>query len=321
MKAEHKKRCLNDTFFNSLKSGRLKDLIGIIKKDDSLQLCFRGTYISVYYKGDSLFKIERLAKYDKISFDFNHARYTSNKDKQLCKLEKLGYRYSKGGKEEKKKRRKVTCKYPPHNIKGDFYGFWEESIRIIKPLIDDFLDPKKKHDYFRKKDKKGKGCHLERQRQQNIMRVNNSLNGKYFIYDMEYEQPRNSSDEDKSGRFDMLALRRISEGCYNLVFVELKSTSKACDGKCGIEEHYKSLMKYTKRPDVISTRKSDVLEICRHYNLLGLTKQEKIQVKAVEIIFVFTDGAIEHAGKIKNTKEKCILSSENLKLKYNKSAL
>jgi hypothetical protein len=321
MKAEHKKRCLKNEFFNSLKSGRLKDLPDIIKKDDTLQLCFRGQYISVYYKGDSLFKIEPLTNYDKICFNFNHARYTSNFDKQLDRLEKLGYEYSEGGREEKKKRRKVICKYHPHNTESGSCVFWRESIRILKSLIDDFLDLDKKHDYFKKEDKKGKSCHLERQRQQDIMRANNALNRGYFIYDMEYDQPRNSSEEDKSGRFDMLALRRILRGRYNLVFVELKSTAAACTGKSDIKKHYRDLMTYTGKSDIVTARKRDALEICNHYSLLDLVKQERVQVKDIEILFVFTDKAIKHADEIKNKKEKCILSPKDLKLKYNKGAL
>jgi hypothetical protein len=52
-----------------------------------------------------------------------------------------------------------------------------------------------------------------------------------------------------------------------------------------------------------------------------LVKQERVQVKDIEILFVFTDKAIKHADEIKNKKEKCILSPKDLKLKYNKGAL
>ena len=69
MKAEHRKRCLEEPFLNSLLSGELKNLVDLVKKDKTLQLCFRGAYVSVYYKGDSLFKIRPLARGYKVSFD------------------------------------------------------------------------------------------------------------------------------------------------------------------------------------------------------------------------------------------------------------
>lgn len=319
MKAEFKKRHLDNVFFDSL-SGDLKNLLDLIKKDDTLRLCFRGQYASVYYRGDSLYKIEPLTNCYKISFDFNHSRYTSNVDDQLGKLEALGYEYSEGKGEKEKKSRKVVCKYPPHNMKINSSVFWGESSKILKSLIDDFLDIEKKYDYFKKENKNGKGCHLERERQQDIMRVNNTLKGEYFIYDMEYDQPRNSFQEDKSGRFDMLALRRTSKGHYNLVFLELKSTTAACSGKSDIEKHDKDLKTYIGKGDIVKVRIDDALKICQHYISLGLVEKESVQVDGVEILFVFTDEARKCADKIKDTKKKCILLPWNLKLKYNKGA-
>lgn len=318
MKAEDKRRCIQENFFESLLSGRLKGLLELIKKDDKLQLCFRGKYISVYYKGDSLFKIEPYNKYDKISFNFNHARYTPNAIEQRERLVSLGYNYSEGGENGGSIRREVACKYPPNNVEVVSCDFWGDSSKVLKSLIDDFLDLEKVYDYFKKEKKNGKSCHLERQRQQDIMRENNSLDGEYFIYDIEYDQPRNSTDEAKSGRFDMLALRCISEGFYNLVFIELKSIVSACAGRSGIKKHYSDLKAYIKKGRLIDARKSDAIKICEYYGLLGLVKQKRIQIKGEEILFVFTDDAIEYADRVGDTKEKCILLSNNLKLKYNK---
>ena len=316
--AENKKRCLEKIFIDDLLSGSLKDLLVIIKTDPTLQLCFRGQYASVYYKGDSLFKIVPGHKFYKIHFDFNHSRYTSNFEELKGGLEKLGYKYSQGKGDDKKRSRKIDCKYPPERTNSDLATFWSESIKILKLLIEDFLDLNKKQDFLKKEPKKGKSCHLERQRQQEIMHGNNSLGEGYFIYDIEYDQPRNSNEEPKSGRFDMLALRRVSKGCYNLVFVELKSTTSACEGGSGIEKHYSDLKKYTGNNDIVNIRKTDAVEICKQYGLLGLVEQESIQVKDVEILFIFTDEAVNYANKIKNKEEKCILSSEDLKLMHSK---
>jgi len=317
MNADFKVRHIRDDFTNSLLSVELKSLLDIIKKDDTLRLCFRGHSISVYYKGDSLFKIVPLKKCYKIHFDYNHARFTSNFETQRRRLEELGYEYSEGKGDVKKRYRKITHKYPLNNMKSDSCFFWNDSSIILKMLIDDFLDLEKKHDYYKKENKKGKSCHLERQRQQDIMRVNNTLNGEYFVYDIEYDQPRNSSEEAKSGRFDMLALRRKSKGHYNLVIIELKSTIDACIGKCGIEKHRRDLKTYIGKGAIVKIRKDDALKIYEHYSLLGLVEQESVQIEDVEILFVFTDEAIGYANKIQDKKERCVLSSEDLHLKYN----
>ena len=324
MKAELKKRHLDQLFIKSLLTGELKELLAMIKQDNTLCLCFRGQYISVYYKGESLFKIEQLKQSYKINFDFNHARYTQKADEQLKRLIELGYKKKEGKEKKGDRSRKILCKYPSPNINTTSYDFWIESSKIMKSLIEDFLDFKKKQDYFKTKGKKGnrnKNCHLERQRQQDIMRINNSLDEEYFVYDIEYAQPRNSRDDDNSGRFDMLALRRVSKGSYNLVFVELKSTITACSGKCDIEKHRRDLKKYIENNDIVDIRKIDAVEICRQYGLLGLVEQESVKVEDVEILFVFTDEAIKYADKIENIRERCILLPEKFKLRYNERVL
>ena len=115
----------------------------------------------------------------------------------------------------------------------------------------------------------------------------------------------------------MLALRRISTGRYSLVFIELKSTPVACGGGSGIEKHRVDLERYICNEKLIGVRKNDAVEICRQYGELGLVEKEEVKVEGVEMLFVFTDKAMAHAGKIKNTWEKCILPGAEMGLKYN----
>jgi hypothetical protein len=312
-----KTRALDEDLLQSLLSGELKDLVDKIKGDNTLCLCFRGKYVNVYYKGDSLFKIQQFARSYNLTFNFNHARYTEKHQYRLTVLEGLGFKYSESGRDPK--RRQLTCKYPQDN-KADAQ-FWQESIRVLKSLVDDFLDKKKTYDWFKLHNKENKSCHLERQRQQEIMMTNNTLAGEYFIYDMEYDQPRNSSKEEKSGRFDMLALRRTRNGCFNLVFVELKSTRKSCAGKCGIEKHYNDLNRYIENKTFVEARKNDAYEICRQYGRLGLAKQANVKVDGIEVLFVFTDEAGNDAQRIPDPLKKCILSFGNLKLKFSEGVL
>ncbi|MFH1093954.1 MAG: hypothetical protein V1739_07365 [Candidatus Omnitrophota bacterium] len=311
-----KTRALDGDFLKSLSSGELKYLLAEIKRDNELCLCFRGTYVNVYYKGGSLFKIQRNSGYCKIIFDFNYARYTKDFTQRLGALQELGFRYfiSKDA-----KHRKIICKYPQENKAGAY--FWQESIRLLKGLIDDFSDMEKTDNLFSSNTKRKKKDNLEKQRQQEIMLANSMLDGEYFIYDMEYDQPRNSSKEEKSGRFDMLALRRVTSGCYSLVFIELKSTKEACKGVSGIGKHYNDLKKYISIENIINTRREDAKAICKQYFNLGLIRMGEIIIDKEEILFVFTDEAIKYAQEIKNPLEKCILSSEDLRLKFNNGIL
>jgi hypothetical protein len=313
-----KTRALDEDFLKSLLSGELKDMVDKIKGDNTLCLCFRRQYVNVYYKGDSLLKIRRFAQSYNLIFNFNHARYTKEHQQRLRVLEGLGFKYPKGGRD--RTNRQLTCKYPQDNKANTL--FWQESIRVLKSLVDDFLDTQKKYDWFKlhRKEKKN-SWHLEKQRQQEIMMTNNTLSGEYFIYDMEYDQPRNSSKEKKSGRFDMLALRRMGNGCFNLVFIELKSTRNSCDGKSGIEKHCDDLNRYIENETLMETRKNEAYEICCQYERLGFVEQENIKVEEKEVLFVFTDEAVNYAQKISDPFKKCILSSENLRLKFNKGIL
>ena len=70
--------------------------------------------------------------------------------------------FRSGGNEEKKKRRKISCKYSQPDMKVAPRVFWEDSAGILKSLVDDFLDVTKNYDYFKKETKKGKSPHLER---------------------------------------------------------------------------------------------------------------------------------------------------------------
>lgn len=54
-----KPRALDDSFFNEFVCGKYKTVVDQIRQDDSLFLCLRGNYVSIYYKSLLILKIHR----------------------------------------------------------------------------------------------------------------------------------------------------------------------------------------------------------------------------------------------------------------------
>lgn len=316
-RAEARERRLSPAFMTDLSEGKLKGLVETIKKDADLLMCFRGglkaEYVNVYYRGHSLFKISVSSRGYVVEFDFNHARYTKDWQGALNALQPIGYRLNSDGELQKYKDQADGGVRSPRNVLHRSIArdplpqdFWQSSSLALKRLVDDFFDPDKTkcRDYFKdysgkQQSNKTKQQLLEKVRQQQIMKANQSLSGPYFIYDMEYAQARNSKDEKVGGRFDMLALRRMADDLYRLVFVELKSTKSACVGKSGIREHESDLSAYTKSAEYLEVRRKDAIGICEDYAALFLDGASVITIDdKLEILFIFTDEAKPFASEV-----------------------
>lgn len=336
--ARERKRHLNERFLQAFKTGPLAGLLDILKLDRTLTLCLRGglsaEYVNVYFKGHSLLKISQQGDTYKATFDFNHARYTRDWDRRLERLQALGYALNNGAplklprleKNEGQDRLRVV--HPRNEISCDASvgsgkrDFWNDSILILKGLVDDFFSPKLTEDVFKTgaqlpQSPRAKQPLIEKQHQQRIMTENSSLDSGYFVFDMEYDQARSNIEEAKSGRFDMLALRKMEEGLYNLVFIELKSTKSACTGKCGIQKHYADLSKYIQDPNFLAVRKADAIEICRQLSELLFDETPVVQIgDQVELLFVFTATARGFSAEIASPHERLSLADADFRLNY-----
>lgn len=68
-------RAISAEMMEALKVGRLHPLLEAVQQDDTLCLELRGTFINIYYRGGSLFRItEKGAEYE-IKFDTNYCVY------------------------------------------------------------------------------------------------------------------------------------------------------------------------------------------------------------------------------------------------------
>ena len=286
-------RAIDEVFVGDLKDGLLCGLTKLVKESEKLIMCFRGTYINVYYRGRNVFKISKKQKYAyKIEFDFNYSK--KSEDNHENKLIEMGFVLSKG-----------NCL--TKNIYGNeklSFEFWEETAFIFIQFIDEFLE---KHEGHKKL------SISEKERQQEIFAEN--MNKSFFVFDMEYDQARkqNKDIDDgkgvrKSGRFDMLALRKnIDNNKYMLNFIELKSKKDACDkGSSDIVKHCDDLVNYKSNVDLMNSRRKDAIKMVQVYSRLGLMDEDfdtNIEIDGeVEIVFIFTDEAKEWYLLNKDTK-------------------
>ena len=74
---ELKERALEQTFFDQFKTGgSYAEITNIVKKDNSLIMCFRGDNVCVYYKGLRILKINENGSYE---LDLNYSKNYNEK--------------------------------------------------------------------------------------------------------------------------------------------------------------------------------------------------------------------------------------------------
>lgn len=327
-KVDSHSRMINKDFLNDLsKDGFLSPVTELVRKhQDELMMAFRGDYINIYYRGHSLYKIEKQVQAYKVTFDFNHSRYTKEHDSILKKLMNLGmqlpsqrkevkyesmcFYIDKAGKEKKKLtsssgKNLITKKIPVASEDID-KKFWDNSYKLLKQAIDDYFDPEKKEDYFKDASCKGelssKKLYLEKQRQQSIALANRATENGYFVYDIEYSQPNEKQGDEKSGCFDLLALKFEGQKAKQLLLIEVKTTKEACTGSSGVDKHKEDMDKYITNTEVINVRRKEAEDVMAALDKLfqiGKVDFSEIE-KNVRCVFVYTDEAQKFKGASNN---------------------
>ena len=284
-------------------------LVDLIKEkigngQNSISLCFRGDYATLYYRCKQLLKIRYSPKYKQVRgfFNFNYARFNPDQAEIQSALADLGVRFGK------------DIEHICVILDGKGKVETENLKKILKTymeLINDWIACRRKSTIS------------ESDRQQQLFA---SLfgNRENTYFDIEYREPRetlinagyyddagNDIEAKKAayqkhsgGRFDLLGLRKAENG-YILQFVEVKTTVKACDGKAGVLDHIGDYTKYCKFETLVNQRKSDAVYTV---NLLStiLDTGLKISVDDVvghEIIFIFTDRAASKVSQYQQTLE------------------
>lgn len=168
--------------------------------------------VIVYKDNHKIWELSLSGKCCKVSFDFNHARYTKKWNEELDKLLKLGFELGERRKAEvlKSDNRIRIKRNDDHNVIGGEIGlisskkeyfdnnFVKKSYKIIYGLVSDFFKPHT-DDYFRIEVSKeypeaenvkgaGQNVLVEKRWQQRLFFHFNDMKNGYYAYDLEFSQ-------------------------------------------------------------------------------------------------------------------------------------
>lgn len=286
-----------DEFLPGGKLYGFRKIIDKAKADNfPLELCFRGNsgnMAVIYYNNHRFFILQKLKGYFTLSIIFNHAKYTFGWGKLQDQLiNELGFINKDGY---------MTCKGV--DLQSD--EFILKVYDIMKLIFIDYFDKNKQINEFRRlKNNRMKPVYIEKIRQQELMRILNNIDNGYFVYDLEFQQAhKNKEEKDKdknNNKPDMLAVKFSDRKPEKLIFIEVKSTRKSCDGKSGFDKHRDCMIEYINQKKKLSVRKKEACGIINDYaklQLRGLVKdyvlsESQFENLDVEILFIFTDEAI-----------------------------
>lgn len=308
----------------------LAPFVQLVKNNPELELCFRGNSsntprVCIYENNNIVFSVQTSGR---IQVSFNHARYCKDWKKYFEKLKKYGFTGSEMKTNEKGQ---IDIGYLYRSLdknKPLTYKEVETLYKdVLKPVFNDYFSAAgdcKVVDYFKHGEKvKPKGM-TEKKRQQEIYSQFKYLSDGYFFYDLEFAQrhkDKEEQDNDKNNnKPDMQAIRFGLNGTpEKIVFVEVKCTKDAMNGKSGLTEHLKKMKSYEK----LEERRKEACDILNQYaqlELRGLTKQNIFNYNdfknlKLEILLVFTDDAIkiwEKDDAFKDDRKRTtLINSEN----------
>lgn len=251
-----KARKISNNMMSDFLSGKLKPLLEAVKMDDTLDLELRGDFVSIYYRGGSLFKITE-----------KDGDYIIYFNKKYCLTDTT-----------------TLDEYP--NV--------EKAVTNI-PFYKQAMDW-----WFKKYPK------YEREFQQVIARENNYIGNisrgtDYYIADIEYANKLD--DSDKASRFDMVALKWLSNGAIrkdltkiSLALIEVKYGSGALQGKAGVSDHLKDFQSFLNDAESLKAFCEDMSMVfaqkCRLGLVDGLRETQfdvTISSENPEVIFIFAN--------------------------------
>ena len=117
-----------------------------------------------------------------------------------------------------------------------------------------------------------------------------------YVYDLELKQRKCKFENEP----DMLAVRYSGGIPQAIVFIEVKSTWKACeDGTSGLTKHLDGMDHYIKESPFLDNRKQEAHDIISAYKVLKLHNPPKIvpdpdSLKGFEMMIILTNTAIDY---------------------------
>ena len=266
------KRALDSEFLGDLLDGPLTQILERVKKDDTLCLELRGSFIDIYYRGETLYFIQALGNHQyRISYNENY-----NKEKEI-----------------------------------DTKSATLIEIPTVEKAVEDVSIHKQTMDYYFANHQKleREFQQLILRENNNSGKVTDSTD--YYILDIEYAfNGNNESGDEISARYDMLAVRWASEGSVRkktqnlpISFIEVKygdgaMGSGADVSTSGIHKHINDYINFRKDSSMLSALAEDMAEVFNQKHKLGLissyqNREEELTISLnsndVEFLFVLAN--------------------------------
>lgn len=231
-------RRISDQFMKDLKEeeGVFLPLLNRIKQDDTLMLALRGSYINIYYRGGSLFKISARGSDSRahycVEFDTDYNR---------------GYQ-------------SLALDFPREVSDSNDVSRLVDEIAMLKYVMDRYFSANNKP---------------EREFQQLVVRENNfssiSTESEYFIVDIELADDEQNAKFDMLA-VRWLSNERNTPSMLVPALIEIKYGIKALEGDSGLIKHLEDAYKLRKDEKSWSTLLSGLQDHLKQIKDLGLLK-------------------------------------------------
>lgn len=186
-----------------------------------------------------------------------------------------------------------------------------EYFEKIKKSINDWIENKKNRSEF--------------ETQQQIAIINQGLNDKYIIVDMEYSFEQDDIEKEKREKLIGIDLVGVEQTTGKIMFFEVKTGLGAIGNKSGIDEHIRDYNTYMFGKNCEKYKSKilkDVKSILECKTKLGLIQNtnlhKRISNDIPELIFVFEPKEDAEKNRFKavlnNRKDLIIVSKNNYKL-------
>ena len=245
-------RALSSAFLDDLKIGILRPLVGTCKRDSSLQLELRGNYVSIYYRGSSILKVQH----------GDTGNYLFSVDSNYFGL-----------------RIKKEVSFLPRAVRclRDVTS-WITVLPNLKLGIDSWLSkhPKEEREFQQLI-----------ARDNNCSTVSNATD--YFICDIEYSN--GNARFDMGGIcWPSTSIVRKSGCARHLSLIEVKYGDNAVAGSAGLKKHVADLLRFANNAENVELLKADMLMVFHQKHQLGLVNikhpMSAIEEAEPELVFV-----------------------------------
>ncbi|MDR0823848.1 MAG: hypothetical protein LBN74_02060 [Prevotella sp.] len=245
------------------------------KEYKDVYYCLRENRITFYYKGRELLTL--LNDNDQLKIKLRNLSAPSQNSQRKEELEKINAKYIEDVNSIEYKR--IKPEFILKNNKKEFqplditnYSTKKLSYKSLSQKLFDagktFLDS-----YYKGKED------LELPTQGKYCAKYKELLNDFIVIDMEYVEPQDESNETEEnekmaigGRYDMLALQKMKNNKYKLIFIELKCNKSAIvNEKTGVIQHIEDMSAYVKNglSDEFKNMVTNVVEKRKEYGRRG----------------------------------------------------